>query len=71
MSKVAARTSLTGTVKFGERDPEMKREDPYFNKVTVRLRLNQDNYSVGYIGRLEGLGQVNLGVIHMTIVSCR
>jgi iron complex outermembrane receptor protein len=49
-----------GTVIYGERDPE-PRPQTDFGKVTVG-RLAQDNYSVGYIGRLDGVGQVNLGV---------
>ena len=49
-----------GTVVFGERDPE-PRPQTQFSKLTVG-RLAQDNYSLGYIGRLAGVGQVNIGV---------
>ncbi len=50
------------TFKFGERDPQPK-PDTTFGKLSIG-KLHQDNVTLGYIGRLAGVGQVNLGVTH-------
>jgi iron complex outermembrane receptor protein len=47
---------------YGERDPHPKPATNFGNLSIGRVR--QDNVTLGYIGRLAGVGQVNLGVTH-------
>lgn len=49
-----------GDVILGQRDPQ-PRPATHFAGLTVGM-LRQDNVTLGYIGRLDGVGQVNLGV---------
>jgi iron complex outermembrane receptor protein len=45
---------------LGKRDQHPK-PVPVFGKLVIAT-LRQDNFTLGYIGRLDGVGQVNLGV---------
>jgi iron complex outermembrane receptor protein len=47
-------------VRYGERDRHAKPETD-FGKVSIG-KLRQDNVTLGYIGRMAGVGQVNLGI---------
>jgi len=49
-----------GDVILGERDPEPRPATQFGRPAIATLR--QDNFTLGYIGRLEDVGQVNLGV---------
>jgi iron complex outermembrane receptor protein len=47
-------------LKLGQRDPHPKPE-VHFGRVSVAT-LRQDNFTLGYIGRWQDVGQLNLGV---------
>jgi len=49
-----------GQVVFGELDPEPEQEHP-FGEVNVG-RVRQSSFMIGYLGKLDGVGVINLGL---------